>query len=305
MDTQILLFVVGEIKKYFEVCNKPNDSIGIDIKIENNNLIVLYYNQIRYSRSLDFNSLKNEIKLLDYSFDSSGYKDAEMNPLEADRKSNQYIWNGVYKGINFPKVMPIVLMFYAIIGRLPTLFEFSSVYLESYLDLKENNDVFRKNIGYKIEYPNNHKFLNLPCKFNRLVEIECLNVPRNDFVVYDIANRLYKVYGSCIRDIYHCALFTQIGLTTQYSWNSDLEGVDLFLNGYPIYAFTSTIMGKDFRNQKIQTRHPYTDFSKGIELRQSIKLNSDLLFTMTVEKAIELKNLIETQKIERVIKFLC
>ena len=94
-------------------------------------------------------------------------------------------------------------------------------------------------------------------------------LPLNEFSIEHMCFRVYKVYGSIMRDIYHAVFFnTYDNISASYSYYEDLNGVDLFLNNIPIYAYTDTSSAIEFAKEKNQYRHKNLPF--GIILQKTI-----------------------------------
>ena len=45
-------------------------------------------------------------------------------------------------------------------------------------------------------------------------------------------------------------------MKSYYNFLDDLSGIDLILDGVPVFAYTNTISGQEFRKKKREERHP-------------------------------------------------
>ena len=113
------------------------------------------------------------------------------------------------------------------------------------------------------------------------------------------------MYGSIVRDIFNVLYFYKLGENSTYSLLDDYSGIDLMLNGIPIFAYTNTKASREFRQIKRDERHP--ELSKiGVALESSIgerkKGKVYLIEECTAKKIIEATKYLRDNDVKRIIR---
>ena len=305
MEIAQLKNIALHIIKYTNLLNNPN--IKNNIEIKNNNIYLIKDSKIILQQKIDLNKLKSNLQNIYYQKNIFNNYETRYSPFEADRQINKDIWKNTYNRINFPKFMPIALMTLLLTKELPSLIDFIKIYMLSYMELisekeqtnerfllykeKINND--RTRLGQTIIFADGQKINNKLLRFRKEFSPYIYNLPINEFTTEHLCNRIHKVYGSIIRDIYNALYFYKYNIYTYYNLLDDYLGIDLFLNGIPVYAYTNTFGGQEFRDKKIHERHPNLNKNIGIKLEKEIykeKLNG--LYLIKDEDILKIKNIL-------------
>ena len=223
--------------------------------------------------------MKNYLHSLDYGKNLFFSYDTIHSPFEADR--NKYmglrIWRNNWVKIDFAKFMPLMFGFLHECGRLPTFAEFSQIFLELYTEVvpkdeRKTEEFFkpyfiRDFYGWQFEKQNNKRLYhgdtyicdNEVIRFKKeLVDNKAVNnLPFNEFTVEVLLQRIFKAFGSCLRDVYNVVRFHErSGRKTFYSLNQDYGGVDLLVDDkYKIACYSWTKAGMKFADIKQEIRH--------------------------------------------------
>ena len=322
-----LITLSSAIETCFHICNKPDKSNNIEIK---NNVISLILNDsIIFQKELDVISLKEKLQKISYHKNIFQQKDSPFNPLEADRKENKIVWRKDYKGIDFPKFIPIILFSLLIIGEIPSIIDFCKIYMLSYIEpvpknelisnrlslydesfIKHKNDRERiDQIIYYNESTLSYQIKNSLIRFKPKYLSYIHNLPINEFSTEHLCSRIYKMYGSIVRDIYNPLYFSLFNIDSYYSLYYDLSGIDLFLNNIPVYAYTDTSSGHEFRAKKISQRHPELKSNFCIILEKNIHNNissekTNGLYLINEDVANNIINVVQEYKNKELDKFI-
>lgn len=250
-------------------------SLKTDITIKNGIVSFIYNNDIMLSKKIDTTGLKEDIIKTPYGKNVFMNSKSPLNPLEADRDKNEYIWKHKYSHIDFPKFMPIVLLSVLIYETIPSPLDLCNIYRLTYIEsvpldevstyetrLEKYNEYTSKvkddhaRLG-KITYFENQPVENILIRFKEKYNPKSFNLPFNEFSVEHLYSRIYKAYPSLIRDVFNALYINLFNVDASYSLYNDLCGVDLFINDIPIFVFTGTSSAKKFSIKKITTRHPH------------------------------------------------
>lgn len=308
--------IIETLKNNLEIANRPNAMNNIIIK---DNTVSMIKDGVEVERRiLHIDSIKNKADNMIYGRNIFENIDAKYSPLEADRNNNHYIWKREYRGIDFPKMMSVMLFSLLVAGELPTIFELFKIYSLTYTEVlnpihsditrfelynvpKEND---RKRLG-AVMYFENKKITNKLLRFKEDSLVFVKGLPINEFTTEQLFCRIYKCYGSLVRDIYAALYFNKLGAETYYDYAYDINGIDCMVNGIFVFAYTNTRSAKEFRKRKMNERHPElgevgialeTDFRKG-------KTNKIHLINETAaQKVIQSADALRNKKLMGIVK---
>lgn len=232
-----------------------------------------------------------------YTFpDKSPFKFYATSPFEADRKRDIPVWNNAYSRIDFPKAVPIHLAYLYLTGRAITFWDFAHLYLSLYttpvnLDERISKEKLREMLNLNNPYIGNLDFgegknLTFPGD-DRVISNDVIRftqpndtMPINQFTVEMMLNRLYKAYGSLMRDVifplqlYKVEQTLKTGATIKYNLVADVcMGIDLIVNDIYVCASTWTNSAHEFNKIKrgdFDSRHRQLKECYTIELEAEI-----------------------------------
>lgn len=232
-----------------------------------------------------------------YTFpDKSPFKFYATSPFEADRKRDIPVWNNTYSRIDFPKAMPIHLAYLYLTGRAITFWDFAHLYLSLHTEVVPEEDriskeqiedmlnpknpyIWKLDWGEdeRLTYPGDNREI-----YNRVIRFIQPNktMPMNQFTVEMMLNRLYKAYGSLMRDVvfpiqlYKAEQTLKTGATIKYNLVADVcMGIDLIVNDIYVCASTWTNSAHEFNRKKrgdFDSRHRQLSECYTIELEAEI-----------------------------------
>lgn len=290
------------IEKYSKIANEPDDLNNIVI---DGHVISIIENGVEiYKCELDINSIRKKLDNNNGYVENVFYhSDSIFSPFEADRDENKCFWVSEYNNISFPYFISVLLFSLLAVGELPTIMEFCKIYLGAYTEIidvscsnpkrnllyaiSNNGNKDRARVG-KIFLFDNVQITNNLLRFKNKYISYLKDFPINEFTVEHICSRIYKAYGSIIRDIFNVLYFDELGQESYYSFLEDLGGIDLMLNGIPIFAYTNTKASQEFRQKKRDERHP--ELSKiGIALESTIgKKRKGKVYLIKEKTALEI-----------------
>lgn len=317
MDEKEIMKVAGLLNKYYRIANIPNELNNIIIK---GNIISIKENGVEiFKRELFVDKLKEDLEQMNYMKNVfSNSEDSIYNPFEADREENKYIWKYDYNHIDFPKFISVLLFSLLAVGKIPSIIEFCKIYILAYteaFDPKYSNPMRmslyalpnvkdRCRVGQTILF-DGQKLSNNLLRFTEKYKVFLKDLPINEFTTEHICSRIYKVYGSIVRDIYNVLYFDKLGAKSYYNFLDDLAGIDLMINDVPVFAYTNTKGGQEFRQKKIEERHPELN-NIGIALEKKVyseKIGGVFLINEeTAKKVIEVANELNEQGLKKIIK---
>lgn len=316
MNEKEISYVAQLLDKYYKIANEPNDLNNIIIQ---GNVISIIENGVEiYRRDLDIVKIKEKLEKMNYIKNSFNHFDSKYNPFEADRKENRFIWSSYYNNISFPYFISVMLFSLLAVGNVPSIIEFCKIYLLTYteaFDSKYSNpNRFilysipvvddRSRVGEVIFFdgvklPNN--LLRFKSKYIQYLK----DFPINEFTTEHICSRIYKAYGSLVRDIYNVLYFDSLGVKSYYNFVDDLEGIDLMINEIPVFAYTDTKAGQEFRQRKRDERHPELS-NIGVALEKNVYSEKTggvyLINEMTARNVIQIINELNHKGVQRIIK---
>lgn len=316
MTEKDINYVCRLLEKYCIIANRPNDDNNIEI---NGNIISIKEkgNEI-YNRMLNVDSIREKLENTPYVKNIFSNVDSIYSPFEADRKENRYIWTAYYNNISFPSFISVLLFSLLATGEIPSIVEFCAIYLSTYtevIDVKYSNPSRnilytlsnvedRVRVGKEIVFGDikiKNNLLRFKGKFTEYLK----DFPINEFTTEHICSRIYKAYGSIVRDIFNVLYFDKLGEKSYYNFLDDLSGIDLMLNDIPIFAYTDTKASQEFRQRKRDERHP--ELSKtGVALESLIgekkKGKVYLIDECTAKKIIEATKYLRDNNVKRIIK---
>lgn len=274
-------------------CRRDMSKYNGNIVIHNDVICLLNKEkEILMSRRLDSNMLKQQIGNIVYKNNIFRGKDARWSPFEHDDANNgKYIVGGTKRGIDFPKFASVIMSTLLLYGVFPTFIEFGKIYSLAYTqcvdDADEKIDFDKyligfsgkwKDIGKEIIYPDGEVIKNKVLRFTNKVWNGgyASNFPFNQFTTEMLFCRLFKAYGSIVRDPYHVLrMFTATGLDSEYSIHKDYRGSDGNIAKHSIRAFTNSPRAHYFGYKKITERHRTLDDNRA-ELLIDVQKLSDL-----------------------------
>lgn len=259
--------------KYHVIANSPNNKNNI--VIENNKISIIIDGKSSFVRKLDYSDFMQQVSNCNYFYKNIfKQEDFKYNPLEADRDENYKYWCEKNKYINFPKFISVLLFSLLYCGKIPSIIDFYRIYMNTYTNVLNATSPFRYiyysetvrpeiisgldriRVNKNIVLPDGNILINRLLGFKAEFEIEYVkNLPLNEFTTEHLCSRIYKLYGSIIRDVHMPLYFNMLGCKCHYNFLSDLNGIDLFIDNVPVYAYTRTRNGEEFRKDKKDNRH--------------------------------------------------
>lgn len=265
------------------------------------------------SRTLDSNILKEQISNIVFKNNlfRTNCKDIKCSPFEQDDSENEsYFVNGMKKGIDFPKFASVIMATLLLYGIFPTFMEYAKIYTLAYtqcVSAKDEKIDFTKHlIGFsgqwsdidkRITYPTGETIINKVIRFTDKVwnNGHVTNFSFNQFTTEMLFCRLFKAYGSVVRDPYHILrLHTLTNLPSDYSIIQDYGGSDGESLNYKIRAFVNSARAHKFGNKKVTERRRELPDNR-VELHIDIKEVNDLK-VLTDESIIQIGEHIKKDK---------
>ncbi len=293
-------------------CRRDMRKYNGNIVIHNDTICLLNgQNEVLMSRKLNSNVLKAQIGTIVYKTNIFRGKDARWSPFEHDdAKNSKYIVGGVKKGIDFPKFASVVMSTLLLYGVFPTFIEFGKIYSLAYTqcvseaDAKIDFDKYLvgfdgewKDIGKEIVYPDGAVIKNKVLRFTDKVwdNGHASNFTFNQFTTEMLFCRLFKAYGSIVRDPYHVLrMFTLTNFDSEYSIRKDYGGSDGNISECCIRAYTNSARAHYFGYKKVTERHRHLDDNR-VELLIDVQHLSDLK-VLSDETLIAIGNQIKNKK---------
>ena len=308
--------VIGLLEKYHKIANKPDDLNNIVI---NGRVIsIIQDGKELYKQDLDIVSIKETLDNVKFNGNVFSNSDSLYNPFEADREENSFIWREKYNNIGFPCFISVFLFTLLAFGKIPSLLEFCDIYIETYTEILKPDRCYphrlslysipcvndRNRLGEEVVYEGK-VFHNDLRRFKTKYVGYLKGFPLNEFTTEHICSRIYKTYGSFVRDIYHTLYFDSLSQRAYYNFLDDLEGIDLMLNDIPVFAYVSSKISKEFREKKIKERHPNLA-NIGIALEKDIGAEKNggvyLIDNVAANKAIEISNELKRRGLQKIIR---
>ena len=277
------LNVVRALKRYHMIANKPNKQN--DLFLKDGFLCLMVNGQTIQRLKIDSDDMKQQLEKVEYVKNTFNSSDVKYSPFEADRESAKSYWKQNYNHIDFPKFISVVLFSMLITKKVPDVIDCCNIYLTTYTEIVPDGQAIdrskymtnvskdRLNVGNMVLYTDGRKMKNHVRRFKKEYLQYVKGLPFNEFTTEHSCNRIYKVYGSAVRDIYTVLRLNDFGINTYYSLYDDLGGIDGIIENIPYYGYTKTGAGNDFRNKKLSERHPELDANLGIALRKSVSGN--------------------------------
>lgn len=278
---QETLQVVKTLQTYHDVANRPNKRN--DISINNQNLTLKKNSKILYQKKINSETIRKQLEKVEYKKNVFNSSDVTYSPFEADRLSAKSLWKKNYNNIDFPKFISVVLISLMVTEKMPDIIDCCNIYLMAYTEVVPDGQAIdrtsymtdgfddRKSVGQKITYTDGKKITNQVRRFKKEYIGYVKGLPFNEFTTEQLCNRIYKVYGSAVRDVYTMIRLNDFGVDTYYSLLDDLHGIDGIIGGIPYYGYTKTGAGNDFRKKKLTERHPELNAELGIALQKSVQ----------------------------------
>lgn len=277
MRTEEIQVVACLLEKYADIINRPTP----DNRIELTNKMVRLIKDGTVLTERPISTQGMNLTEVEYKNNVFCSPDIAFSPLEADREDNVKYWKQSYNKINFPLFIPIPLISWLALGKIPDIVDFCKIYLLAYtetvtkstylnpLDVYAVNSNMYSNVGKPLIYTDgqilNNRILRFKPRYLKYVS----GLPINQFTTEQICNRIYKAYGSCIRDPYNMLRMSEFGAKTVYDSYLDFEHcIDGKIGTIPYHGFSKTESAKKFRDKKVQERHKTAVAEKGIVLVQ-------------------------------------
>ena len=295
-----------------ELWQKPD--ANNNIVLENNVMYMIKNGIVIRTVEFDHDNFKQMVECVnDYNKNPFSSKYICYSPLDADRYKKY--WNKQYK-IDFPNFMAVFLAILLVTKRVPNCSDCINVALNTYTEIVPENEMINrapfynkiyndreninlwvgsKEIGYAINEVRRFKEKYLPY---------CTGIPFNEFTVEQYSNRIFKTYGSGVRDIYLPIRSTKYDLKVFYSWMADFGGIDCIINdSIPGYGIVNSRSASYFIKDKQLYRHYHLDQTIGIVLAANA-IGKNGLFVIPDEKIIEVKDTVLNKEITSFVKII-
>lgn len=306
--------IASLVEKYVDVFEHPDKNNNIII--ENNLISIIKDGKTVCSKRINPHDLKNQIEQITYG-EENIFKNnnSPFSPLDADRKENKIVWKKNYNKINFPKFIPVFLLSLLLTDKIPSVIDFCYIYANAYTEpipydeISDNRlslyrEIFINNKNDherldKITQIDNQSMINILIRFkDKYYKNYIYGLPINEFSLEHLAYRIYKVYGSIVRDVFNALYISTFDLSiqTSYSLNKDLNGVDLYVNEIPIYAFTKTSEGDYFSKIKKNNRHK---LKFGIRLIADLSNKKSGIYLITDDAVNQIIDIVKNKTIDK------
>lgn len=265
------------LEKYAEIMNNPT----ADNKIELRDKSVRIIKDGIVLAEKPISTQKMQLETVEYSKNVFTSSDIHYSPFEADRAINVQYWKNSYSKINFPLLMPIPLISWLALEKIPDVIDFCKIYLlaytepvtkTSYINPRDfySTDVnVYSNVGSMIKYTDGQEITNRLVRFKLRYLKYTHGFPINQFTTEQVCNRIYKAYGSCVRDPYNMLRMSEFGAKTAYDTYMDFVlCIDGKVGNIPYHGFSKTHAAETFRKKKVEERHKTDVAKKGIILVQ-------------------------------------
>ena len=299
------------LEKYADIINTPN--IDNKIEIVDKTVRIIKDGKVLAEKPITTDAMQlSDVEYVRNVFNSN---DIAYSPLEADREENHKYWKKKYGKINVPMFIPIPLVSWLALGKIPDIVDFCKIYLLAYTepvtkstyiqpDVVYATDVnIYSNVGKTLTYTDGQILKNRVLRYKRRYLKYVSGLPINQFTTEQICCRIYKLYGSCIRDPYNMIRMSELGAKTVYDTYLDfVQGVDGIINNVPYYGYSKTQASYDFRDIKVNERHKDLNPDKGIviikkgENKNGVYLTNDFVFVKILSE-------IQKKKIEGINVF--
>ena len=272
--------IASGIEKYAHIVNAP--STKNTIKIRNNKVELIVDGEVKARKAISTEEM--DMSGIEYSKNVFNSSDVNFSPFEADREKNWVYWKNSYRNIDFPKLVPLPLMCWLIVGKWPDVVDLCKLYALTYTELVPDSDICvnkenlftkdeyaeLKNIGDEIQYTDGRIVRNKLIRFKQKYEVFLKDLPCNEFTTEQLFSRIYKAYGSCVRDPYMIIRSVELGASAEYDSYLDIVGgIDGIIEGIAYYGYIETDASKAFRKVKLDSRHKNLPQDKGIALEKS------------------------------------
>ena len=317
MTNREIEYISQLIDRYYRIANIPNKLNNI--VIEGNVISIIENGNILYKRELDVKDIKVNLDNIHYSKNVFIQSDYIYSPFEADKKAHKKYWKFDYNHIDFPKFLSVLLFSLLAVGKIPTIMEFCKIYMLAYTEAISPNNSNpmrfslyaipnvndRSRIGQKIVFTDGQVLPNNLLRFKEKYKVFLSDFPINEVTTEHLCSRIYKVYGSAVRDIYNVLFFNEIGVKSYYDFLTDLQGIDLMIEGIPVFSYVDSENGLDFRQKKVQERHPHlADFGIALEKKvySETKGGLYLINEDSATKVINAVNELKDSAVKKIVK---
>ena len=296
--------VAAGVEKYSSVINRPTPESNIHIK---NNRVELIVDGTPKARKA-ISTAEIDVEAIEYNKNVFNSIDVRYSPMEADREKNWPLWKDPYRNIDFPKLIPLPLMCWMILGKWPDVMDLCKLYALSYTEpVPEGENIDNRgalftdsknakftNIGTILTYTDGTFARNKVIRFKKEYEQYLKSFPCNEFTTEQLFSRIYKAYGSCVRDPYTIVRAVELGASAEYDTYLDIVGgMDGIIEGIPYYGYVETDVSKAFRKIKQDTRHTNLPQDKGIALEKCDEKRNGVY----IIKDVDLMNVIKDARI--------
>ena len=303
--------VADAVERHAELLNKP--TFDNKIEIFDSKVKIIKNGKVLFEKPIATKDMN--LENIEYRYNPFNSPDIAYSPFEADRSSNFVYWQQKYTKINFPAFIPIPLITWLALGKLPDIVDFCKIYLmaytevvtkDKYLDRRQfyatETNVY-SNVKNTLTYTDGQTLQNHLIRFKDKYVPYLKNFPINQFTTEQLCNRIYKIYGSVIRDPYNMIRMREFGAKTVYDTYLDIvQGVDGIIEDIPYYGYSQTSASYDFREIKVNERHKNLDSTKGIVLEKKNK-NTGGVYVMEDIAFITIISDIKKGKIEGIVKY--
>lgn len=303
--------VASLIEKYEDIANhKSKDG---DIEIKNCEMYFIKSGELMLARKLNPDDIKTQLENIEYSENVFCSSDIRYSPFEADKKNNKIVWKKDYNFIRFPKFLPVIHFSLISIGKIPDIIDFCKIYLLTYTEtvpecdlIKDRSQYYTKkypdrvNVGADLKYTDEQVLKNKILRFKRKYVKYLRNMPFNEFTTEQLCSRVFKLYGSCIRNLYCALRFNKFGKKTYYSIDKDMSGIGGFIDGIPYFSNIDSDNANEFWSNK--TGHE-NQISKtvGIKFKQGISRKKGI-YIIEDDRILEIIKMIDEGLIDRFVE---
>ena len=267
LQEQDMIRLSQKLVEMTDIINKPDVDNNIGIARGS----IVFKRDGQYEKVMPLTSANLGLDSIEYFKNVFDKHSMLISPLESDVHYNnngeESGWSKYY-ACDFMKFVPQPLVFLLETGSLPDMWEAAELALRAYTEPVKDNELIDRSkflslpdIKYRklkemIVYSDGRSIMNRVIRFKPEFKKYLHGLPYNEFTIMMLLGRIFKVYGSCIRDIDDAIRFWELGaLDAYYSLQADLAGVDCIINKVPIYTYSNTSAGVSMRKIKEEIRH--------------------------------------------------
>lgn len=312
------MLTMDEIKKVASLIDKyeciaNNNCKNGDIEIRNSEMYFIVNGELLEMRKLDSDDIKKQLETIEYKENVFSSTDVRYSPFEADKMNNKIVWLKDYKWIRFPYFLPIIHFSVLATGKVPDIIDFCKIYLLVYTEtvpqkelINDRNQYYtkkysdRENICNDIQYTDGQILKNKILRFKKKYLKYVKNLPFNEFTTEQLCSRIFKLYGSCIRNFYHALRFNKFGKKTYYSMRQDMSGIGGYIDDIPYYGNIDSENAGQFWSNKVGGKNQNLEHI-GIKLKQGVSRKQGL-YIISDDRILEIVKMIDEKLIDRFVE---